>query len=111
MMQDIATIVWKELKEYMGQGEGRRAGPMRLAFIVVIGVLFAARSPTFGASWKTVWIMAYMANVIALSVVPDSFAGERERHTLETLLASRLSDRAILLGKVGARVRLGRRVC
>lgn len=32
----------------------------------------------------------------------DSFAGERERHTLETLLASRLSDRAILLGKVAA---------
>ena len=32
--------------------------------------------------------------------MPDSFAGERERHTLETLLASRLSDRAILSGKL-----------
>ena len=31
-------------------------------------------------------------------------AGERERHTLETLLASRLSDRSILLGKVSAAV-------
>jgi ABC-2 type transport system permease protein len=30
----------------------------------------------------------------------DAIAGERERHTLETLLASRISDRAILLGKV-----------
>ena len=61
-------------------------------------------SPTFGASWKTVWIIAYMANVIALSVVPDSFAGERERHTLEKLLASRLADRSILLGKYAAAI-------
>ena len=34
----------------------------------------------------------------------EPFAGERERHTLETLLASRLSDSAILLGKTGAAV-------
>ena len=33
-------------------------------------------------------------------VIPQSFAGERERHTLETLLASRLPDRAIPWGKV-----------
>ncbi len=36
--------------------------------------------------------------------IPDSFAGERERHTLGTLLASRLSDRSILVGKVAASV-------
>jgi ABC-2 type transport system permease protein len=36
--------------------------------------------------------------------VGDAFAGERERHTLETLLASRISDRAILWGKVIATV-------
>jgi ABC-2 type transport system permease protein len=32
--------------------------------------------------------------------VADAFAGERERHTLETLLATRLPDAAILLGKI-----------
>lgn len=39
---------------------------------------------------------------LALSgvMIIDSFAGERERQTLETLLASRLPDQAILLGKV-----------
>jgi ABC-2 type transport system permease protein len=41
------------------------------------------------------------------SLVADSFAGERERHTLETLLASRLPDRAILFGKIGAAVSYG----
>ena len=34
-------------------------------------------------------------------------AGERERHTLETLLASRLSDSAILIGKIIAAVFYG----
>jgi ABC-2 type transport system permease protein len=34
------------------------------------------------------------------SSIAESFAGERERHTLETLLASRLPDRAILFGKL-----------
>ncbi len=33
-------------------------------------------------------------------MITDSIAGERERQTLETLLASRLPDRAIVLGKI-----------
>jgi ABC-2 type transport system permease protein len=40
-------------------------------------------------------------------IVPDAIAGERERHTLATLLASRLPDRAILYGKLGFAVGLG----
>jgi ABC-2 type transport system permease protein len=40
-------------------------------------------------------------------IVTDTFAGERERHTLETLLASRLSDRAILFGKIASVVLYG----
>src|SRR5260370_35939480 len=35
-----------------------------------------------------------------LSFVADAIPAERERHTLQTLLASRISDRAILLGKI-----------
>ncbi len=38
--------------------------------------------------------------------IPESFAGERERHTLETLLASRLPDRAILFGKMAVPIGL-----
>jgi len=37
----------------------------------------------------------------------DCFAGERERHTLETLLASRLSDTSILFGKILAGIIYG----
>src|SRR5262249_22576218 len=49
----------------------------------------------------------YLPFVILLNLIADTFAGERERHTLETLLASRLSDRAILFGKVGAATAYG----
>jgi ABC-2 type transport system permease protein len=35
-----------------------------------------------------------------MQTIADSFAGERERHTLETLLATRLSEWTILLGKL-----------
>jgi ABC-2 type transport system permease protein len=41
------------------------------------------------------------------TTIPESFAGERERHTLSTLLASRLPDRAILFGKWGLCVVFG----
>jgi ABC-2 type transport system permease protein len=40
-------------------------------------------------------------------VVPDAIAGERERHTLDTLLASRLADRTILYGKLLFALALG----
>ena len=40
-------------------------------------------------------------------MIPDSFAGERERHTLEPLLATPLSDRAILFGMISAAVGYG----
>jgi ABC-2 type transport system permease protein len=43
-----------------------------------------------------IWVPFLMVTYI----VTDTFAGERERHTLETLLASRLTDRAILFGKI-----------
>ena len=44
----------------------------------------------------------FFSAIVITTVIADSFAGERERHTLETLLASRLSDRSILFGKIAA---------
>ncbi len=41
---------------------------------------------------------------LAGTVISDVFAGERERGTLETLLATPLSDRALFVGKVLSRV-------
>ncbi len=41
------------------------------------------------------------------TLIADAIAGERERHTLETLLSTRLSDTAIILGKILAAVMYG----
>jgi len=63
----------------------------------------------FPLSFQLRWIDLDPAPILLTLYVPfmfiatfigDAIAGERERHTLETLLASRISDRAILLGKV-----------
>ena len=58
-----------------------------------------------GAEWvqspSTVFYWGWVPLMLVAGAMADSFAGERERHTLETLLASRLPDRAILFGKIG----------
>jgi ABC-2 type transport system permease protein len=47
------------------------------------------------------WFIAIVLPILTIVMTaPDSFAGERERKTLSTLLASRLPDSAILWGKV-----------
>jgi ABC-2 type transport system permease protein len=59
---------------------------------------------TWGPDWVNEFpplIIAFITPALIAGVmIPDTFAGERERHTLDTLLASRLPDRAILFGKM-----------
>ncbi|HSA96363.1 MAG TPA: ABC transporter permease [Acidobacteriota bacterium] len=106
MFRDVKSIVWKELKEILGQ-RGRLKGGKTgmLFFLLVFGALLPLQN---GAGWiRSPLVLIYWSWVpflLASGVVADSFAGERERHTLETLLASRLPDRAILAGKIGAAV-------
>ncbi|MHB1134748.1 MAG: ABC transporter permease [Chloroflexota bacterium] len=109
MIGDILTILWKEFKEILLQrGSWRSSWISILVMLGVFGVYLPYQS---GATWiqqplsLLVWL--WVPLFLVTSVVADSFAGERERHTLETLLASRLSDRAILLGKILAGVLYG----
>ncbi len=64
-----------------------------------------------GLRWLDSPLVLLAAAIIPVLLVgmriPDSFAGERERRTLATLLASRLPDRAILFGKVAVAVGFG----
>jgi ABC-2 type transport system permease protein len=100
-MSDLVTILWKEWKDSLFQG-GWRSWIRPALLVAVVGVVW----PLAG---KTAWmelgpiqmiVVLWVEFFIIISIVADSFAGERERHTLETLLASRIPDRAILLGKV-----------
>jgi len=101
MIDDILTVIWKERKSQFRV----RGSRMRFLLMLASPMLLATVFPiTWGPDWLAQvppLIIAALVSVILVAVmVPESFAGEREHHTLETLLASRLPDRAILLGKL-----------
>ncbi len=102
MISDIMTILWKELKEILYQRGRLRGGWVGLLIIVgVFGIFMPLQSgPGWIESPLPLILWSWVPFVLVGSVIADSFAGERERHTLETLLASRLSDRTILFGKI-----------
>lgn len=106
MLLDLYTMVWKEWKEMFLARGGARSGLFSLLILLaLLGIFMPLQS---GREWLTtpllVLIWTWMPVFLALGMVTDAIAGERERHTLETLLASRLPDRVIVLGKIAAAV-------
>jgi ABC-type Na+ efflux pump permease subunit len=106
MRDDITTVVWKELSEVRaGRGEGQRstAGIALVMILVAVVIPFSAGAAKFGGMGvMTIGLM--VAATWVLTSVPDSFAGERDHRTLESLLATRLPAEAILAGKLLASV-------
>lgn len=109
MMADIFTMIWKEMREILLQrGRFRGGWTGLLVFAVVFGIFMPLQTgPNWVKSPVGLIYWAWVPFLLVSGVVADSFAGERERHTLETLLASRLSDRAILLGKMATSILYG----
>ena len=109
MIADILTVAWKEWRELLQLGGSHRGG--RFSLVILVGVFGVFLPIQSGAEWvqapATVFYWGWVPLMLVGSAVADSFAGERERHTLETLLASRLPDRAILLGKMAAAIAYG----
>jgi ABC-2 type transport system permease protein len=103
MNSDWMTVFWKEWKEILLERASGGSGLRPLIMVGLIGIFIPFRAGPeryFGPQIIFGLIVVALAGILA--VVPDAFAGERERHTLETLLASRLPDRSILLGKLAA---------
>lgn len=103
-MSDAGAVVWKEWRELIGQ-RGLSGKQGIVLFAVTFGILLPLMngrawitSPRMALAWS--WVPMFLV----MTVIADAFAGERERHTLETLLASRLSNGAILFGKMGAAI-------
>ena len=104
-MSDVLTMIWKERKS-MFRARGRKS---QTALTILMPIILAIYLP-----WQegTAWFHNAMSFIPMILIpfilvgitIPDSFAGERERHTLGTLLASRLSDRSILVGKIATSV-------
>jgi len=108
MKTDILTMTWKESRTLF------RKGPYRSRLLRMV-LIPAILSSVFPISWGPDWVNEFPALIIAFitpavlvgMMIPDSFAGERERHTMGTLLASRLPDHAILIGKMAIPVIVG----
>jgi ABC-2 type transport system permease protein len=100
-MSDLLTMMWKESKELFFQ-RGWKVWILPVFLVVILGVYLPLQS---GLAWLEISpialaVILWIPFSVIISYIGDAIAGERERHTLETLLASRISDRAILLGKV-----------
>ena len=106
MLSDIKTVLWKEIKEaFLIRGSLRSE---LLNIIVIIGVIGVLMPMQVGHIWLVNPLLPLMWSWLpmfkALGIITVSIAGERENHTLETLLASRLPDQAILIGKMATAV-------
>jgi ABC-2 type transport system permease protein len=110
MITDILTVAMKEIKElpYLRKDKSRTNLFTLIILLTVFGILLPWH---VGKEWVQSLLSMLPCVWLPFSLVGttmvDSFAGERERHTLETLLASRLSDRAILFGKILAGILYG----
>jgi ABC-2 type transport system permease protein len=100
-MSDLGTMIWKEAKDLIFQGGwGQWVRPVIVIGIVGIVLPLRAGLPWLELSVFELLLLLWVPFIIIISFIGDAIAGERERHTLETLLASRMPDSAILLGKV-----------
>jgi ABC-2 type transport system permease protein len=106
---DFGAVLWKEWKEIVLERSARGSGSYRpLILIAVLGIFVPLRiGPERFFTPFPLSTYAFFSAVVVTAVIADAFAGERERHTLETLLATRLSDRAILFGKIAASIAYG----
>lgn len=108
MFDDMLTVMWKSWKELF-RIKGRKG---QTALMMITPLMLAVVMPLqLQEEWVTGGFSLLVAIIIPLLLVgtsiPAAFASEREQHTLPTLLASRLSDRAILFGKVATSVAFG----
>jgi ABC-2 type transport system permease protein len=94
-------MIWKEIRDEILQG-GRSSFIRPLLIVGIMGILLPLQ---LGLHWlafspAVTLVTVYVSFFFIITYIGDAIAGERERHTLETLLASRVSDVAILLGKI-----------
>lgn len=108
MIEDTRTMIWKEWRS-LAYGQNRR----QLVVIVVMLSFWAVWLPIqTGAGWMSDGLISLLVSIllpglVVAVTVPPAFAGERERKTLATLLATRLPDEAILYGKLVVPLALG----
>lgn len=109
MIRDTITMARKEWLEILDQFiHFKRGGWSVIVVIIFLGIFVPLQ---LGPGWANLSLMffywPFLTASMTSTIVSDAVAGERERHTLETLLSTRLPDTSILLGKLVAAVLYG----
>ena len=102
---DIVTVIrkeWREITAAAGSGVSSRVNIFAAIALLAICVGVAALAGKGLVEHPAMLSVTMVAFIVLLGSVVDSFPGERERHTLETLLASAIPDEALLIGKMAA---------
>lgn len=109
MTRDVLTVLRKEWIEILDQfARFKRGGWSVVLALIFLGVFIPLQiGPGWAMSSLLFFYWPFLTASITSTIVTDSVAGERERHTLETLLATRLSDTSIVVGKLLASVTYG----
>jgi ABC-2 type transport system permease protein len=91
VLRDIVPVMWKERKGLFRLRGRHTKYFLNLLTPLVLAIMQPLRDgPEWVAQEGSVVLAAISAMLLVFITVPDSFAGERERHTLGTLLASRI---------------------
>jgi ABC-2 type transport system permease protein len=102
MTTDLRAVMWQEWKLLFRDGTRRTRTVVGGLTPLVLAVYVPLEA---GHRWVSDPILPLLTCILTVMVpvlltIPDTFAGERERHTIETSVARRLPDEAILFGKV-----------
>jgi ABC-2 type transport system permease protein len=98
MIEDALAVAWKDWRE-LARARTTRVGA--LLMLLVFGVFLPLNERAGGPATPLQLVaFPFVPFVLTIPNIADAIAGERERHTLETLLATRLDDGSILVGKL-----------
>jgi hypothetical protein len=100
-MADLATMLWKEVAEFAGNRRFLRTfGIAVLIFGLLPSLERGAAAAPLAATILGLGYVAFSSTVVVAQAAPDLVLHERAGGSLEYLLATRLPDAAIFLGKV-----------
>jgi len=101
-MSDLGTVVWKEWRELRAQNADFGGTAVIITVLVLLAIVAGMAAIAGPEIVRTPFVLVISATPVfaVIGTICEAFAGERERHTLETLLASRVSTEALLIGKI-----------
>lgn len=102
---DAVTVLRKELQETFGDRYAFRGPLLQAAMVLALtGFMIPAMDSSIWEPSAVMMLYVVFPSTLASIFAAEGFAGEKERHTLETLLATPVSDGAIFLGKTATGV-------